>query len=334
VKPAIRSAALVVLALAAVVTSGCAASTTTQDPADPAAIRAFADEMAERHGMNAQQLRTLLIEEASHQPDIIDAISNPAEALPWHRYRGIFLTRERIDGGVAYWDEHRQWLAKVEDRYGVPPHMVVAIIGIETYYGRYRGRHRVLDALRTLAFAYPPRADFFRSELEAFLQLTREESIDPTAPLGSYAGAMGVPQFISSSYRAYAVDFNGDGRRDLFNQPADAIGSVGRYFADHGWQPGAPVAVRAQTRGEAWRAYRRDDLKPRDRVAELRAAGIETTADLAGGQPARLLELELEDGVEHWVTLENFYVITRYNHSPLYAMAAWQLAEAIREARQ
>jgi len=200
VKPAIRSAALVVLALAAVVTSGCAASTTTQDPADPAAIRAFADEMAERHGMNAQQLRTLLIEEASHQPDIIDAISNPAEALPWHRYRGIFLTRERIDGGVAYWDEHRQWLAKVEDRYGVPPHMVVAIIGIETYYGRYRGRHRVLDALRTLAFAYPPRADFFRSELEAFLQLTREESIDPTAPLGSYAGAMGVPQFISSSY--------------------------------------------------------------------------------------------------------------------------------------
>jgi membrane-bound lytic murein transglycosylase B len=334
VKPSIRSAALVTLALVAGLTSGCAASTTPQDPAEPAAIRAFADEMADRHGMSAQRLETLLLEKASHQPDIIEAISNPAEALPWHRYRGIFLTRERIEGGVAYWDEHRNWLAEVEARYGVPPHIVVAIIGIETYYGRYRGRHRVLDALRTLAFAYPPRADFFRGELEAFLQLTREESIDPTTPLGSYAGAMGVPQFISSSYRAYAVDFNGDGRRDLFNQPADAIGSVGRYFADHGWQPGAPIAVPAQTSGEGWRAYQRDGLKPRDTVAELQAAGIKTRANLAGGQPARLLELELEDGVEHWVTLDNFYVITRYNHSPLYAMAAWQLAEAIQEAKQ
>ena len=318
---------LVTLALA-----GCA-SFAGDDPGDPAAMRAFAQTMADRHGMDAAAIETLLLDEAEHQQGIIDAISDPAEALPWYRYRPIFLTDERIEAGLDYWDTHAEILDQVEATYGVPPHIVVAIIGVETRYGRFRGRHRVLDALRTLAFAYPPRADFFRSELEAFLLLADEERFDPTAPLGSYAGAMGVPQFISSSYRAYAVDFDGNGRRDLFSEPADAMGSVGNYFARHGWEAGAPIATRAEVTGNRWSKYQRDDLKPVDTVAELEAAGITPRAPLSGAQPARLLELETEAGQAHWITLNNFYVITRYNHSPLYAMAVLQLGEAMREAR-
>jgi len=320
------------LVLAALALTGCA-SFAANDPGDPDAMRAFAQDMANRHGLDAPAIETLLLEEAQYQQGIIDAISRPAEALPWYRYRPIFLTDDRIEAGLDYWNTHAAQLDEVKATYGVPPHIVVAIIGVETRYGRYRGRHRVLDALRTLAFAYPPRADFFRSELEAFLLLADEERFDPTAPLGSYAGAMGVPQFISSSYRAYAVDFNGNGRRDLFSEPADAMGSVGNYFARHGWAAGEPIAVRAEVTGRRWSDYRRDDLKPVDTVAELEAAGVKPQTPLRGGDAARLLELETQTGKAHWVTLNNFYVITRYNHSPLYAMAVLQLAEAMREAR-
>lgn len=314
--------------------TGCSTFTSAADPASPSDIRQFAEAVAERHGMNAQDLERLVRDEAKHQPEIIEAITSPAEALPWHRYRTIFITDERIAGGVAYWQEHSDWLDQVQSRYGVPPEIVVAIIGVETYYGRYRGRHRVIDALRTLGFAYPPRADFFRSELEAFLVLANEEGMDPTVPLGSYAGAMGVPQFISSSYRAYAVDFNGNGRRDLFSEPGDAIGSVGNYFAEHRWQPGAPIAAPATVAGSRWQGLLRGDLKPVDTVGTLRSAGVTTDPSLPNDAPARLLELETDDGPAYWVTLNNFYVITRYNHSPLYAMAVYDLARAIREARQ
>ena len=320
------------LMLAALTLTGCASFAAT-DPGDTDAMRSFAKDMANRHGMDAAAIETLLLDEAEHQQGIIDAISDPAEALPWYRYRPIFLTNERIDAGLDYWDTHAEILGEVEATYGVPPHIVVAIIGVETRYGRYRGRHRVLDALRTLAFAYPPRADFFRSELEAFLLLADEERFDPTAPLGSYAGAMGVPQFISSSYRAYAVDFDGNGRRDLFSEPADAMGSVGNYFARHGWEADAPIATQADITGNRWSEYQRDDLKPVDTVAELEAAGITPRERLSGAQPARLLTLETEAGQAHWITLNNFYVITRYNHSPLYAMAVLRLGEAMREAR-
>ena len=229
------------------ISAGCSSFAAPDDPADARAMRDFAQTMAAQHGMDANAVEALIRDEAAHQQSIIDAISNPAEALPWYRYRAIFLTDERIDAGIAYWNEHRELLDAVEDRYGVPAEIVVAIIGVETQYGRYRGRHRVLDALRTLAFAYPPRADFFRSELEAFLILTNEERIDPRTPLGSYAGAMGVPQFIASSYRAYAVDFNGNGRRDLFSEPADAIGSVGNYFARHHWRLLNPLKLKAMS---------------------------------------------------------------------------------------
>ncbi len=307
---------------------GCVTAANS-DPVDPAEFRGFANDLAARHGLDAERIEALLRDQSQHQQEIIDAISSPAEALPWHRYRPIFLTRDRIEAGVAYWQQHADLLAAVEARYGVPPEIIVAIIGVETRYGRYRGRHRVIDALRTLAFAYPPRAAFFRSELEAFFLLAEEEGIDPTVPLGSYAGAMGVPQFISSSYRAYAVDFNDNGRRDLFSEPADAIGSVGNYFARHHWQAGAPIAVTAQVRGNDWQALQRDDLKPIDSVASLQAAGVRPATALPDTANARLLTLAGQNGQEHWVTLDNFYVITRYNHSPLYAMAVMQLADAI-----
>ena len=328
-----RLLSLLVVCLGLAIVSACSLAARHADPADPAALRGFAEHMASRHGLDADRVEALLRDEARHQPDIIEAISSPAEALPWYRYRAIFVTDSRIAAGVEYWARHADWLAAAQARYGVPPEVVVAIIGVETRYGRYRGRHRVIDALRTLGFAYPPRADFFRAELESFLLLASEEDIEPTTALGSYAGAMGVPQFIASSYRAYAVDFNDNGRRDLFNEAADAIGSVGHYLARHGWQADAPVAVRAQVDGTAWQAFLRPGLEPVDRVAALERAGVRPERTLEGNRPARLLALAQARGTDYWVTLENFYAITRYNHSALYAMAVHQLASAIREAR-
>ncbi len=329
-----RLLSLLIVCLGFITLSACSVTAHGEDPADPRALRDFSEAMAARHGMDADAVERLIRDEARHQPEIIEAISNPAEALPWYRYRRIFLTEDRIAAGVDYWDEHAGWLSAAQARYGVPPAVIVAIIGVETLYGRYRGRHRVIDSLRTLGFAYPPRADFFRSELEEFLVLADEEGMDPTTPLGSYAGAMGVPQFISSSYRAYAVDFNENGRRDLFSETADAIGSVGHYLALHGWQADAPVAVPARVDGMAWQAFLRTPLEPVDTVAGLEQAGVQPQRPLEGGQSARLLALERENGTEYWVTLQNFYAITRYNHSALYAMAVHQLADAIREARQ
>lgn len=303
-------------------------------PDDTEALRNFAAEMQNRHGMKGVQIEALLMTEAEYQQDIIDAITRPAEALPWHRYRRIFLTEERIEEGINFKKTHAELLSRAEAEFGVEPAIIAAIIGVETFYGRYRGRHRVIDALRTLGFSYPPRQDFFRRELEAFLLLSAEEGFDPATPLGSYAGAMGVPQFISSSYRAYAVDFSGNGRRDLFSDMADVIGSVANYFAEHRWKADAPIAVTASVNGEAWQAFLPRDLRPRDTVGTLREAGVSFADHLDAALPARLLALEGEAGPEYWVTFDNFYAITRYNHSPLYALAVFQLAKAIDEVNQ
>lgn len=298
----------------------------------PAAFQQFAEEMAQEHGFDEGRVFATL-SGAEYQQDIIDAITSPAEALPWHRYRPIFVTDARIEEGRTFWAEHEATLNQAQRRYGVPPQVIVAIIGVESRYGRHRGRYRVLDALRTLAFDYPPRGDFFRRELKEFFLLAREEDIDVSERLGSYAGAMGLPQFISSSYRAYAVDLNGNGRRDLWDEIPDVVGSVANYFDRHGWQPGAPVVDRVSVSGTAWRSLLNDDLKPRSTVAELRRAGVAVPDGVAADRSARLLELEGEDGPEYYAAYRNFYVITRYNHSPLYAMAVHQLAEAM-AARQ
>jgi membrane-bound lytic murein transglycosylase B len=205
---------------------------------------------------------------------------------------------------------------------------------VETRYGGNTGRHRVIDALSTLAFDYPPRSKFFRGELEQYLILAREEDIDQLTAKGSYAGAMGYGQFIPSSYRNFAIDFDADGKRDLWNSPADIIGSVANYMKVHGWTLGTTVATRATVSGDAYQAVLKQGLKPHTRIGELRHAGIEPQTTVPDDSLAALIELQYADGPGYWLGLNNFYVITRYNHSPLYAMAVYQLSEEIRQARE
>ncbi|ABM61786.1 lytic murein transglycosylase B [Halorhodospira halophila] len=291
----------------------------------------FADEVAERHDLDAGHLRTVLAA-AEHDERVLERIASPAEGLPWHDYREIFLTEERLEAGLGYWAEHQDLLAEIHDEHRVPEPVILAILGVESYYGTRRGDHRVLDALTTLGFSDHPRAGFFRDELEAFLLLSAENEWDATEPTGSYAGALGKPQFIPSSYRAYAVDQDGDGRRDLLDNPADAAGSAAHYLARHGWEPDAPVARAVEAEGSAWRdalAATDRPVAPRQSVDELAGLGVEVPDELDGDTPAALIELEGEDGTELWLTLQNFYVLTRYNHSALYAMAVHQLAEAL-----
>ncbi len=312
-----------------------APSTVAPPPAawiDAAQNEALVRRLVDQHGMSESAVRALL-REATFRQDIIDAITRPYEAKPWYQYRGLFLTTARIEGGAAFWRANRERLEQAEARYGVPAEIVVAIIGVETQYGRNLGRYRVLDALATLGFAYPPRSAFFLGELEQFLTLTQEEHLDPRQTLGSYAGAMGMGQFIPSSYRSYAVDFDGDGQRNLW-QPADAIGSVANYFARHGWQKDERVAFPAQATTPEAQALGNQTRETPYTVASLRQAGVRSEETLPAKLPANLLTLDQVDGPEYWVTLPNFYVITRYNHSVLYAMAVFQLSQEIRRAYQ
>lgn len=287
--------------------------------------------MVAQHDFNGVELANLF-SQANLRPDIIEAISRPAEAKPWYQYRPIFVTDSRIEQGVQFWDEHAELLERAHAQFGVPPQMIVAIIGIETRYGRHQGRYPVLDALSTLAFDYPKRSEFFRRELEQYLLLTREEGFDAAKLMGSYAGAMGGAQFISSSYRHYAVDFDQDGKRDLWGSVADMIGSVANYFTTHGWRPGETIVVPASADGDDYQRLE-SSLKPQYTVQRLRDFGIEPQQELPDETPVSLLVLETQQGPELWLGLHNFYVITRYNHSALYAMAAYQLAEAIAERR-
>lgn len=297
---------------------------------DREGVRAFIDEIAAREGLNAAELRGLFggIE---RQEEVLEAIARPAEALPWHRYRPIFVTDERVQRGVEFMHEHAAWLARAESEYGVPPAVVTAVIGVETFYGRRAGRHPVLDTLATLAFDYPPRADFFRRELEQFLLLARDERLDPRAVKGSYAGAMGMPQFVASSYRHYAVDFDGDGRRDLWDSPADAIGSVAAYLERHGWAQDRPVAARVQPADGDYRELVGQGLRPRVSADELRRVGLDAGPAANGDERVAVIELDGADGPEVWLGWRNFYAITRYNQSALYALAVHQIAERIRD---
>jgi membrane-bound lytic murein transglycosylase B len=292
--------------------------------------QAFIADVVSRHGFDPAWVERTL-DGARHDARIIAAITRPAEAMPWHRYRRIFLTDDRIEGGVDYWRKHAATLRAAQEAFGVPPHVITAIIGVETRYGAHTGKYRVADALKTLGFGYPPRADFFRKELEQFLLMAREEGMDPLDPLGSYAGAMGQPQFIASSFRAYAVDFDNDGRRDLWDSDADVVGSVANYLARHGWTQGAPVAIPVSGDAANLAALASGGSKPDRTLAEIVEAGVALPDSVDPGRPAVVIELQQEDGPEFWAGFDNFYVITRYNHSNLYAMAVFQLAEAIRE---
>jgi membrane-bound lytic murein transglycosylase B len=289
----------------------------------------FINEMTRNYGFAGQQL-TDLFSEVERKQSILDAISRPAERVkPWSEYRPIFVTDRRIDQGVAFWNENADALARAQQEYGVPPQFIVAIIGVETFYGRNKGNYRVLDALSTLAFDYPQRAAFFRDQLREFLLLSREQQVDPLSLNGSYAGAMGLPQFMPGSFRAYAVDFDGDGHIDIWNNPTDAIGSVASYFKRHGWVAGEVVATRAQVRGDKIEQGIVQGIEPVKSVAELRALGWSTSEPLNDDLRVTSFRLDGEAGPEYWMGLPNFYAITRYNRSVMYASAVNQLAEAI-----
>jgi membrane-bound lytic murein transglycosylase B len=270
-----------------------------------------------------------MLSQARISDTILAAISRPAEAKPWYQYRPIFIQDERIRLGREFLVEHRAILDKAEQQFGVPREIIAAIIGVETRYGKNTGSYKVIDSLVTLGFKYPKRGEFFRSELEQFLLLTREQQLDPHSLKGSYAGAMGIPQFISSSYRNYAVDFDGDKHIDIWNNPADAIGSVANYFTEHGWVSGDEIAVPANVSGERYLMLIDKKLEPELTLAQMAEYGVSASAEHKPDTRAKLLSYELEDGVELWLGFKNFYVITRYNHSPLYAMAVFQLAREI-----
>ncbi|HUO81754.1 MAG TPA: lytic murein transglycosylase B [Gammaproteobacteria bacterium] len=294
-----------------------------------AEVESFMADMVREHGFEAGELRKLF-DQVETRPKIIEAISRPAERVkPWHEYRDIFLTDKRIHAGADFWREQSADIVAAACESGVPAQVLVAVLGVETFYGRITGGYRVIDALSTLAFDYPPRAEFFRRELEEFLLLTREEQVDPFTVAGSYAGAMGPPQFMPSSYREYAVDASDDGRRDLFDDWRDVLGSVGNYLAVHGWRAGEPVAARVR----APDAMRIDPAENRlalgDTVSGLRAKGLQFDTELPGDAPAMLIALEGAAGPEYWVGFNNFYVITRYNRSAMYALAVHQLGEEI-----
>lgn len=293
-------------------------------------VREFIDGFARRHALPAAEVDAVL-SQARISESILAAISRPAEAKPWHEYRRIFVQPDRIRGGVDFWHEHVAVLERATAAYGVPPEIIVAIIGVETRYGKHAGSYRVLDALATLAFGYPKRAPFFRGELEQFLLLTREQGMDPLALKGSYAGAMGAPQFIPSSYRRYAVDFDIDGRTDIWANMDDAIGSVGNYFREHGWLSGGPVAV-PLGQGAAADALVSDQLEPGLSGADLDHAGVRAPVPVPPGSKVKVLRLQQESAADYWLGFWNFYVITRYNHSVHYAMAVYQLAQEIQSA--
>ena len=292
----------------------------------------FVNNMVEKHQFDDAELKQLF-QSVEIKEKIIKTMERPAEGLPWYKYRKIFMTDKRIKGGVKFWQENEVALSEVEAETGVPAEIIVAIIGVETQYGENTGHHRVIDALSTLGFAYPKRSKFFLGELESFLILCREEKMNPLDPTGSYAGAMGIPQFMPSSYRAYAADFENDKKRDIWNNPADAIASVANYFIKHHWLKGGAVAFPVTTEGDAYQQALTKGLKPDLKWNELQALSVNSQQTLKQDESVKLLAYQQEEASDLWIGLHNFYVITRYNHSPLYAMAVYQLSTAIAEKR-
>lgn len=296
--------------------------------------KAFIDDMVKRQGFNRAELVSWL-SKAEKKQAILDAISKPAEqAKPWRDYRPIFLTQLRIDNGVKFWKENQATLERAEKTYGVPAEIMVAIIGVETGYGKFTGGYFVLDALSTLAFDYPPRAPFFRQELENYFLLVREQHHNPTEFKGSYAGAMGYGQFMPSSYRKWAVDFDNDGFTDIWKNPVDAIGSVGNYFKEHGWKTGQPVVVAAHTDDPSTIEQLNVVMVPEVSIDKWRQRGINPTSWLPPTTAAIAIQFDGANGLEFWLGLQNFYAITRYNRSPMYAMAVYQLSQEIKLGMQ
>lgn len=322
------------LALATLLQLAVADADTTPPPAtyfdlDRADIREFIREVAARNGLSARAVRTLL-RHAVPQLKVIERSEQPAErVLAWWEYRAHFVTEKRIAAGVDFWVEHRELLERVAAERGVAPEYIVAILGCETFYGRMTGRDRVLDALMTLAFGQPLHSKLARSELEQFILLTREERIDPLTVMGSYAGAMGAPQFMPSSYRRFAVDADGDQHRDLWNDWADIFASIANFLREHGWEPAGPVMGAARIDPGATFHMDPKNLDLKLTLGDLSAEGVQSELTAAAVTPAILVSAEEHDGPAYRIGFKNFQVITRYNHSARYAMAVHDLAQAI-----
>lgn len=306
------------------------AEETPADYRDHPTFDAFAVRLVEQGYDKGELLE--IFSGVQRQQKIIDLISRPAESKDWHEYEPIFLTDARIQAGAAFWNEHAETLARAEREFGVDQEIIVALIGIETFYGRITGSWRVIEALSTLGFDYPPRSSFFIKELEHFLLLAREEDIDPRSVSGSYAGAMGGGQFMPSSYREYAVDFDNDGKRDLWNSWADVIGSVAAYLSRHGWKHGETVALPAALPEDRESLLQQQGMR-KFRAKELRDHGFVFSESVSDDEEVRLVALQEPDDMSYWIGLHNFGVINRYNRSALYAIAAIDLGDAIRKAR-
>ena len=296
-------------------------------------VESFIGEMTQRHGFESAWLRRLLAQ-AKTQPGVIEAMSTPATARPWHEYFPNYVNAQRIQAGVRFWRDNQVTLAKARAKYGVPEEIIVATLGVETNYGTQTGSRRVLDVLTTLAFDFPPRAGYFKEELEQFLVLAMSRRVDPLRVKGSYAGAMGMPQFMPSSFARFAVDFDGDGRLTLWDGAADSIGSIANYYKAYGWQAQQPVALPASVSGEGYRELLALGIKPQANAAQLRASGVVPGADVNDAELMALFALQMPDGPQYWLGLNNFYVITRYNRSINYAMSVYQLAREIRSLRE
>ncbi|HCS6985660.1 TPA: lytic murein transglycosylase B [Escherichia coli] len=297
----------------------------------------FIDKMVNKHGFDRQQLQEIL-SQAKRLDSVLRLMDNQAPTTSvkppsgpngaWLRYRKKFITPDNVQNGVVFWNQYEDALNRAWQVYGVPPEIIVGIIGVETRWGRVMGKTRILDALATLSFNYPRRAEYFSGELETFLLMARDEQDDPLNLKGSFAGAMGYGQFMPSSYKQYAVDFSGDGHINLWD-PVDAIGSVANYFKAHGWVKGAPVAVMANGQAPGLP----NGFKTKYSISQLAAAGLTPQQPLGNHQQASLLRLDVGTGYQYWYGLPNFYTITRYNHSTHYAMAVWQLGQAVALAR-
>jgi membrane-bound lytic murein transglycosylase B len=292
-------------------------------------IVSFVNEVVARDPLKRKAVLALLAK-AEPQPKIIELMTRPAEKVtPWWEYHDRFLTPERIELGAQFWADHRQTLERIAAERGVPPEYLIAIIGIETRYGRSTGKFRVLDALATLAFDYPPRSEYFRAELEQFLLLANEDKLNPLTITGSYAGAMGAPQFMPSTYRRYAIDDDTDNKRDLWGDWDDIIASVANYLQEHGWERGGPVIAEASLEPDATFQINPGKLDLNETLDSLNAHGVKIDMSLPGETPAVLIPAEQEDGPAYRVGFKNFYVITRYNGSARYAMSVHDLAQAI-----
>lgn len=291
----------------------------------------FVDKMVQQHHFDRRQLRHILMA-AEFQPKIIESMDKPYEKKTWDVYRALFLTEQRVQKGIEFWEKNQNVLSLIQKKYGVPPEIIVSILGVETLYGERQGTYKVLDALTTLAFYYPKRSEFFTKELAEFLLLCREQQVAADAYIGSYAGAIGKPQFMPSSYRFYAIDFNGKGQRDLVNNDQDVVASVANYFHKHGWKTNESVIEPVSIQGSQSKPFITNSRTPTYTMKELLRMGVKPAKPNTNlSQKVGLIELTTPQGQEYWMAYPNFYVITHYNTSPQYALVVYLLSQQLHQ---